>query len=83
MNLDLQKQMHWPHCWNIIEQVKSEVFLIIKAHPLQPAEVLDKVLSKYPHDNYKFIKEADNCELINASDLIIGFYSNFLLKQKH
>jgi hypothetical protein len=67
---------------DIIEQVESEVFVIIKAHPLQPADVLDKVLSKYSLHNYKLIREADNCELINASDLIIGFYSNFLLEAK-
>jgi hypothetical protein len=66
----------------ILQRNQCQACLIIKLHPLQPTEILSAVLSKYENVNYVLLKQANNCELISASDLVIGFYSNFLLEAK-
>lgn len=63
----------------IVSEIK-DTFLLIKLHPLQPEDVLLNVLEQYPNIPHKLIKEADVPELLAASDLVIGFYSNLLLE---
>lgn len=60
----------------------ENIFLVVKCHPLQPEKILEKEINKVKSHNVSLIKTADALELINASDLIIGFYSNFLLDAK-
>jgi hypothetical protein len=66
----------------ILQRTKLQSCLIIKLHPLQSPEILTAVLERYKNVNHFSLKQADNCELISASDLVIGFYSNFLLEAK-
>jgi hypothetical protein len=60
----------------------KSLYLVVKCHPLQPEEILTKEINKTEWPNVSLIKNADSLELINAADLIIGFYSNFLLDAK-
>jgi hypothetical protein len=57
------------------------VVLLIKTHPLQPKGIMEEVnlYSDY-HIPVHFINTINNLELINIADLIIGFYSNFLIE---
>lgn len=66
----------------VLSGQQFRVCLIIKMHPLQPEEILKTILNKYKEVSHFLLKEADNCELISACDLVIGFYSNFLLEAK-
>jgi hypothetical protein len=67
----------------VISDFKDEnIYLVVKCHPLQPEEVLEKEIYKVKLRNVSLIKTADALELISASDLVIGFYSNFLLDAK-
>lgn len=58
------------------------IFLVVKCHPLQPEEILEKEIEKTGSRNVSLIKNADTLEMIHAADLVIGFYSNFLLDAK-
>jgi hypothetical protein len=60
--------------------IQDRMTVVIKAHPLQPMDVLRTVLDQHSALNVKLITESDNPELINIADLVIGFYSNFLLE---
>lgn len=60
----------------------EHICLVVKCHPLQPEEILRSEIDKRKWSNVFLIKNADTLELINAADLIIGFYSNFLLDAK-
>ena len=61
-----------------LQPAGSEIRLIVKYHPLQPEGLFDEDKKSKLHI-YK-IREADILELINASDLVVGFYSNVLLE---
>jgi hypothetical protein len=68
---------------DVISNFNDEnLFLIVKCHPLQPLEILAKEIEKTEWPNVSLIKNADSLELINIADLVIGFYSNFLLDAK-
>lgn len=54
--------------------------ILLKAHPLQPIETLHAVLHRHANLSVKIVTDSDNPELINIADLVIGFYSNFLLE---
>ena len=62
----------------VINDLGNEVHLVVKCHPLQPVETLKKVIKD--RKGVYLVKNADPLELINASDLIVGFYSNLLLE---
>jgi len=57
-----------------------DIRLIVKCHPLQPVNKLLEVLKSNNSQNCFLIKEADTLELIHASDIVVGFYSNLLLE---
>lgn len=64
----------------IISQFNNEIKLIVKCHPLQPTDDLMKVIKKTNCNNCFLTKDADALELMHASDVVIGFYSNLLLE---
>ncbi|MGI8892274.1 MAG: hypothetical protein ACR2GN_02325 [Bacteroidia bacterium] len=73
----------------LIVQILSETasrfvqaILIIKPHPLQPEGKLEDVPESMQLVNIKclIIKKAQNLELIHSADIVVGFYSNFLLE---
>jgi hypothetical protein len=67
----------------VISGFNSEkIWLLVKPHPLQPEGVLEREIAKANCRNASFLKNADTLELIHASDLVIGFFSNFLLDSK-
>jgi hypothetical protein len=63
----------------VLSTLYLPVRLVVKCHPLQPVEKLEEAAngSKIP---VHIISSADTLELVNAADLIIGFYSNLLLE---
>jgi hypothetical protein len=63
----------------VIAQLKAPVQLIVKCHPLQPIEIFSDLLKKNT-ERIHLVTKADTLELINASDVIVGFYSNALLE---
>jgi CDP-glycerol glycerophosphotransferase (TagB/SpsB family) len=65
---------------NVIGLLNNDIYLLIKAHPLQPHEQLINLLNASQNVQYQFITDGDVPELINASDLVIGMYSNLLLE---
>jgi hypothetical protein len=65
---------------SILPELDSEIYLIVKCHPLQPVNVLQEVIGKNKTSNCFLTKEADPLELINTADLVVGFYSNLLLE---
>jgi hypothetical protein len=68
---------------NIVSDLNDEnTCLVVKCHPLQPEEILAKEINKAGWLNVSLLKNADSLELINAADLVVGFYSNFLLDAK-
>lgn len=58
----------------------KDLRLIVKCHPLQPVDKLLDVIKHNNSQNCFLIKEADTLELIHASDIVVGFYSNLLLE---
>lgn len=57
---------------------KLDVYLLIKCHPLQPVEAL---MPKNAFRTKSFLlQQADSLELAQASDVVVGFYSNLLLE---
>lgn len=60
-------------------QINVPIQLFVKCHPLQPIEVFSNLINKNAA-NIHLITQADTLELIHASDLVIGFYSNVLLE---
>jgi len=64
--------------------MQDRVAVVIKAHPLQPVEVLLPALNHFISLGLtlKVLTESNNPELINIADLVIGFYSNFLLEAR-
>ena len=64
----------------IISQLNSGIRLILKCHPLQPVDKLLELIKRNNNPNCVLITEADTLELINASDIVVGFYSNLLLE---
>jgi CDP-glycerol glycerophosphotransferase (TagB/SpsB family) len=60
---------------------KPDLFLIISLHPLQKTEQIESILIDFNIGNV-FIdpKKINNLDVISHSDIIIGFYSNFLLE---
>jgi hypothetical protein len=65
---------------NIVTLLNSNMFLVIKLHPLQPEDQIRDLLNASVKINYKLIVDADVPELINSCDLVIGMYSNLLLE---
>lgn len=65
---------------SVIGILDSNIYLIIKAHPLQPPDQIRALLNASGKVQYKFITEANVPELINSNDLVIGMYSNLLLE---
>jgi hypothetical protein len=64
---------------NTIGRLNIPIRIIIKYHPLQPVEAFAGFLEqKLP--NIHFVPAADTLELLQACDIIIGFYSNILLE---
>lgn len=61
-------------------EVQDRVLILIKAHPLQPLEAIQPVIDQYSSIDLKLITKSDNPELINIADLVVGFYSNFLVE---
>lgn len=58
-----------------------QVQVVVKPHPLQPKQILEDVIKAFPEFRAQIIvAPVDNLDLIFASDLIIGFYSNFLIE---
>lgn len=57
-----------------------DILLIVKWHPLQPDIVLKKGTEKNSNVRIRQLRNALNIELINCADLVVGFYSNFLLE---
>jgi hypothetical protein len=57
----------------------SDLKVIVKAHPLQPVEIMSELVSRHS-DQYDLVTVADNLELIKSVDVVIGFYSNLLLE---
>ncbi len=68
------------HLLEILNELNQEINLIIKLHPLQPKGQLESKTRKEGRVKVYFIKEAETLELIMASDLVIGFFSNLLLE---
>jgi hypothetical protein len=66
---------------DVLTTLQLPVRLIVKCHPLQPVEVLDEAVKK-SNMPVHMIRTADTLELVNAVDLVIGFYSNLLLEAK-
>ena len=63
------------------ENFGDEVLLIAKIHPIQEVDQYVEVLKLSENRIPTYIlKEADANELLNVSDLVIGFYSNILLE---
>ena len=62
----------------------TPVLLIIKKHPLQPGNLFEDLINQNNTTNLKcaIINKANNPELINCADVVIGFYSNFLLEAR-
>ena len=62
----------------------TPVLLIIKKHPLQPGNLFEDLINQNDTTNLKcaIINKANNPELINCADVVIGFYSNFLLEAR-
>jgi hypothetical protein len=60
----------------------KDLYLVVKCHPLQPEEILEKEINKTKSSYVSLIKNADPLELINTADVVVGFYSNFLLDAK-
>jgi hypothetical protein len=58
----------------------EDVRLVVKCHPLQPVDKLLDIIKRNDSQNCFLIREADTLELIQASDLVVGFYSNLLLE---
>jgi CDP-glycerol glycerophosphotransferase (TagB/SpsB family) len=58
------------------------LLLIIKPHPLQREDKLQDMINHLPGNKVRceIIKKAKNAELINCADVVVGFYSNFLLE---
>lgn len=68
---------------DVISGLNDEnIWLLVKPHPLQPEGVLEREIEKANWQNVSFLKNADSLELINTADLVIGFFSNFLLDAK-
>ena len=64
----------------VLSDIGVPVHLIVKSHPLQPKGILEAGLKKYKNIDSYLLGDANSLELINASDLVIGFYSNLLLE---
>jgi len=64
----------------IVSQLRGEIRLVVKCHPLQQTDNLSRLIKKTNDSNCFLIKEADTLELISASDIVVGFYSNVLLE---
>lgn len=65
---------------NALSELAKPLTIVLKAHPLQPMEVLHPILNQHSSLRVRVIKESNNPELIHLADLVIGFYSNFLLE---
>lgn len=61
-------------------KLNKPLTIVLKAHPLQPMEILQPVLDQYSSLGVTILTESNNPELVNIADLVIGFYSNFLLE---
>jgi CDP-glycerol glycerophosphotransferase (TagB/SpsB family) len=61
------------------KNLKADVQLVVKCHPLQPLDVFSGVIQRSPVKIH-LLAEADPLELLHASDVVIGFYSNMLLE---
>jgi hypothetical protein len=58
-----------------------QLLLLLKLHPLQPPEKILEVLKDKGSSRIQLVPAGmSNLELIHASDLVIGFHSNFLLE---
>ena len=64
---------------NAVTELQPPVQLLIKCHPLQPVDVFSKLVESSPI-RIHLITKADTLELLHASDVVIGFYSNILLE---
>lgn len=68
----------------ILTQVpdSSSISVVVKPHPVQPPHSFDDVIAAYVRGNLdvRQVLECDSLELINISEIVIGFYSNFLLE---
>lgn len=65
----------------LLATASFEASILVKPHPLQPKGVFEKVLSKYLDRKVILVQEPiDNLDLMVASDVVIGFYSNFLME---
>jgi hypothetical protein len=63
----------------VLSALEFPVQLIVKCHPLQPVKILEDVVTKGKIPVH-ITTNVDVLELVNASDLVIGFYSNLLLE---
>jgi hypothetical protein len=57
---------------------QKDVHLLVKCHPLQPVEALQPVTATDIKTH--LLQQADSLELVHASDMVIGFFSNLLLE---
>ena len=60
--------------------LEREARLLVKLHPLQPVEPLRSLLAASPQTIVVPAHVADVPELIHASDIVVGFFSNLLLE---
>jgi hypothetical protein len=65
---------------NVLEKIPGNFHLLIKAHPLQNVEILKQVLEDQKIFSSYLLSDVDTLELLNASNIVIGFYSNLLLE---
>ncbi len=63
-------------------KTKEKILLVVKPHPLQPKNLLEKIINENRSAGITIAvaKNLNPLELINASDVVIGFYSNFLVE---
>jgi hypothetical protein len=65
---------------DIVSDSKRAVTILLKLHPLQPLAIINNITDNYRNDNMIVIGGANVPELLNAVDVVIGFYSNILLE---
>lgn len=66
---------------NVVDGL-SDVHVIVKTHPLQSISGLQAVIDKHADVNCTLVTIADIPELLNAVNIVVGFYSNILLEAK-
>jgi hypothetical protein len=61
----------------VLPHARIPIYLIVKAHPLQPIISIGKTTQ---NENVFFLKEVDSRELILACNLVVGIFSNLIVE---